>query len=641
MRVALFLVALLGMLGLSSAQLPFIEVRPSGDMWSARQSAAVELVRGTRTFYDGVSGSTVGKSQTNYIVRTINTYSTVPSTCCTAPPHATCLRALCAVCCLVVQLLMGGQSTSGDQTFSNNDVWVTTNGRQWIWAAGYSDGQAHPYRDGVYSETFGPWVEAAFCQVPQQQRDTLHTAHGYTACRGERADDNSLTCLSSLLSVPPLRVNRTTTTSSTGRADVSTDRCTAMVSPPRNLLLISLTLMSRALLSLPADILCWYDVCLPMLSVWTSLDGVTWTPRTEFAAWAPRYFASMVADSANNVYIAGGILDDSGQNGRPRQSSGQIWRTTAASGGATWLQMNRFDDLEDAVNDGPSRRAVSILLATSNTPNQLIWLTGVNTGYGPTENDPYESYLQDAWSSKDMGRTWGLLTSNVSYGRRDDANAEITAAGLIVLAGGYAGTQTNERYNDVWMSANGGYTWGLCVKDAVWDDRRYQMTLLDDAGYLWVMGGIDANNQRLGDMWRSTVSFNNVADITARCKVTIPPCGAGLLCNPGVGTLIASDGSGAYCDTCPYTFTGQATKVTTLTAFLVVFVILTVLALIALGYTYYKLRSAGTPSPIPLPASAQRWWNKTTAGGAIGSTDSSSTTNGDGLYQPLRIRDQV
>jgi len=210
-----------------------------------------------------------------------------------------------------------------------------------------------------------------------------------------------------------------------------------------------------------------------------------------------------------------------------------------------------------------------------------------------------------------------------------------------VLAGGYAGTQTRESHNDVWLSANGGYTWGLCVKDAQWDDRRYQMTLLDDAGYLWVMAGQDAFGQRLGDVWRSTVSFNNVADITNRCKVSVPSCGAGLLCNPGGGTLIAADGSGAYCDTCPYTFSGQATRVTTLTAFLVVFVILTVLALIALGYTYYKLRSAGTPSPIPLPASAQRWWNKTTAGGAIGSTDTSSTTNGDGLYQPLRIRDQV
>jgi len=71
----------------------------------------------------------------------------------------------------------------------------------------------------------------------------------------------------------------------------------------------------------------------------------------------------------------------------------------------------------------------------------------------------------------------------------------------------------------------------------------------------------------------------------------------------------------------------------------VVFIVLTVIAFAALGYTYYKLRSAGAPSPIPLPATAQRWWNKTTPG--TGTSDSGSTANGDGLYQPLRIRDQV
>ena len=349
----------------------------------------------------------------------------------------------------------------------------------------------------------------------------------------------------------------------------------------------------------------------------------------------------MVTDTLNNVYIAGGILDDAGSDGRPRRSSGEVWMSVAASLGSRWQKMNQFDDQLDAVNDGPSRRAVAMLLSTAQ--NQLIWLTGVNTGYGPADVDPYESYLADAWSSNNNGKTWGQVNNNVSYGRRDDSNAEITAAGLIVLAGGYAGTLTEERHNDVWLSANGGYTWGLCVKDATWEDRRYQMTLLDNDGALWVMGGIDQGNQRLGDIWKTNtgISFNNVNDITTRCKVSVPSCGAGLLCNPGAGTLIAADGSGAYCDQCPFTFNTQASRVTTLTAFLVVFVVLTVLALIALGYTYYKLRSAGTPSPIPLPASAQRWWNKTTAGGAIGSTDTAGTTNGDGLYQPLRIRDQV
>ena len=219
--------------------------------------------------------------------------------------------------------------------------------------------------------------------------------------------------------------------------------------------LLLLTLLCCCSVCVCSCVLCAV-LCGAALPVYTSLDGVSWQLRTE-NAWTPRYFASMVADTANNVYVAGGILDDSGRDGMPRQSSGQVYRTTAQSGGQSWQLMNNFNDDYDAVNDGPSRRAVSMLLSTA--ANHLIWLTGVNTGYG--QNDPYESYMQDAWASSDAGKTWGQINSNVSYGRRDDANAEITAGGLIVLAGGYAGTRTFERYNDVWLSANGGYTWGL------------------------------------------------------------------------------------------------------------------------------------------------------------------------------------
>ena len=193
----------------------------------------------------------------------------------------------------------------------------------------------------------------------------------------------------------------------------------------------------------------------------------------------------------------------------------------------------------------------------------------------------------------------------------------------------------------VWASADGGYSWGLCVGDAEWDDRRYQMTLLDNEGYLWVMGGVGngGGGNRYGDIWKSQWSFADVSATATRCRLNVPSCGAGLKCLPNSGnTLVAADGTGVYCDACPYTFASSTT--TTVVAFLVVFIILFALAVLALIYTYYKLRSAGAPSPIPLPATAQRWWNKSTTGAVGGSADT-STTNGDGLYQPLRIRDQV
>ena len=178
------------------------------------------------------------------------------------------------------------------------------------------------------------------------------------------------------------------------------------------------------------------------------------------------------------------------------------------------------------------------------------------------------------------------------------------------------------------------------MADAEWDDRRYQMTLLDGDGFLWVMGG-ESNGQNLDDMWKSGWSFADTATTASRCRISVPSCGAGLKCLPNTGnTLVASDGSGVYCDACPYTFSGQSAVATTVVAFLVVFIVLSIIAFSALGYTYNKLRSAGAPSPIPLPATAQRWWNKSTPG-TTGTSDAGSTANGDGLYQPLRIRDQV
>ena len=74
----------------------------------------------------------------------------------------------------------------------------------------------------------------------------------------------------------------------------------------------------------------------------------------------------------------------------------------------------------------------------------------------------------------------------------------------MVLAAGYAGFPSYETFNDVWLSVNGGYMWNLCTQDAEWSDRRYLMTLVDSAGYLWIMGGRGISGTDLNDGQRST-----------------------------------------------------------------------------------------------------------------------------------------
>ena len=85
---------------------------------------------------------------------------------CLIPVVCSTVRACRGVC---VKLLYGGVTDNGAQ----NDVWATTNGRQWIWVAGYSDGIPHPYNNERYAETFPAWYEAANCQVTTLQHATL------------------------------------------------------------------------------------------------------------------------------------------------------------------------------------------------------------------------------------------------------------------------------------------------------------------------------------------------------------------------------------------------------------------------------------------------------------------------------------
>lgn len=357
-----------------------------------------------------------------------------------------------------------------------------------------------------------------------------------------------------------------------------------------------------------------------MADVWTSVDGASWTRTTDEAAFDPRHFASLVADSSDRLILTGGILDG-------RKSSDEAWRSQDQ--GRTWSKMT-------SSADRPGGRGVSILLSSGSvwgTDPVLLWLTGVDVEQ-PT--DKKESYYQDIWASRNLGRDWTAVTMTASYGRRDDSNAEITPGGMIVLAGGFVGG-SNEHLNDVWVSANGGYSWGNCVIDADWEDRRYLQTVLDDQGHLWVLGGQIENLGYQNDIWKSRISYYNNDAVSQECGVAIPSCGTGLKCWPGEAeTLVSTDGRNVYCSACPYSYGSKGA--TLITGFLVFFVILFVLAAGTLLYTLNKLRSSGAASPIPLPGLAQRWWNKSTAGSVDGSTDSS--TGGD-LYTALRIRDQV
>jgi len=183
---------------------------------------------------------------------------------------------------------------------------------------------------------------------------------------------------------------------------------------------------------------------------------------------------------------------------------------------------------------------------------------------------------------------------------------------------------------------------------------------LDDEGYLYVMGGREISNttgvqRRMNDVWKSVFSYSDPAQVATQCNLILPSCGAGLKCWPNGDENFKAGLWGVSCSACPFASTlPDAVPLTTTnttatstnnlaTVFLFIFLALFLITALLLAYTYHQLRASGVSSPIPLPASAQRWWNKNQPNTAalhqpLGDT---KDTAADSLYNPLTIRDAM
>jgi len=99
----------------------------------------------------------------------------------------------------------------------------------------------------------------------------------------------------------------------------------------------------------------------------------------------------------------------------------------------------------------------------------------------------------------------------------------------------------------VWVSADGGHTWGQCVAEASFSDRRWQTTILDNLGYFLLIGGEEVEGgvyAKQNDVWKSSFPMTNKARVAKACKITYPQCQAtGLSCWPG-STAVKRDSSG-------------------------------------------------------------------------------------------------
>ena len=103
-----------------------------------------------------------------------------------------------------------------------------------------------------------------------------------------------------------------------------------------------------------------------------------------------------------------------------------------------------------------------------------------------------------------------------------------------------------------------------CVPSkAHWSDREWVMTVIDQAGYIYAIGGSNYNGEEtLNDVWRSAASLHNIPALQDQCHLPALRSGCssyGLVCIPpslpgGASTVVQQSANGSIvvsCSACP------------------------------------------------------------------------------------------
>jgi hypothetical protein len=77
-------------------------------------------------------------------------------------------------------------------------------------------------------------------------------------------------------------------------------------------------------------------------------------------------------------------------------------------------------------------------------------------------------------------------------------SAVCTASGELVLMGGE--DRSWNRFNDVWVSADGGSGWSLACASAPWSGRQGHQSVCTADGTIVPMGGLDDSRRRKNDV---------------------------------------------------------------------------------------------------------------------------------------------
>ena len=274
-----------------------------------------------------------------------------------------------------------------------------------------------------------------------------------------------------------------------------------------------------------------------------------------------------MVDSASRLYvIAGKHVNSTGDD-----VSNDVWvATTAVSGSTitfTWTQQTAAAPF--AARDGPGG-------ATYFSPSigvDVLYVAGGYT-YNSIIGQSNDNGLGDntVWASIDQGATWTNL-GKAQWSPRYHNKMLATRDGVLVSYGGSyqppptsgGNSELSDIYqNDLWVSMDGGFTWGSCnsavlpayqnTSSATYArgaGRQDVLMQIDPATGLLYMGSgreynaVGSTREYPGDLYVSTISLFNLNAVASACGLSMPYGGTGLLSAP-VMSLVTLTPSGPF-----------------------------------------------------------------------------------------------
>ncbi|MFO0553088.1 MAG: IPT/TIG domain-containing protein [Polyangiaceae bacterium] len=247
----------------------------------------------------------------------------------------------------------------------------------------------------------------------------------------------------------------------------------------------------------------WSPASLPGARLFQSDSGVerdgdiadtpVWSMLTSEAPFRPRDGAGLVY-ALGRLWLLGGWDPAAPKEWSNLVTTNEVW--VSDDGGVTWTEVLAHDSAPPT--SGPTAR-----FGPRHTAGWLRHeVDGVEYLY-VVGGDIFDAGSPDVWRSAN-GVDWELVTNAAPWGPRVLQMVGVYAGDLYVMGGQLDISDPATCLSDVWRSSDGGFTWEE-LPDAPWAPRGMVYSLVEHAGYLWLVGGgtyDDAPRTYYNDVWR-------------------------------------------------------------------------------------------------------------------------------------------